>query len=48
MKPTIDGQVSARFEPVRRCFEENFQRHCELGASFAVTLDGSVAHAGVV
>ena len=38
----ISGHVSVGFEPVRDVFEENFEAGEELGAGFAVILDGEV------
>jgi CubicO group peptidase (beta-lactamase class C family) len=36
----IQGHVAPGFEPVRAAFAENFARHDELGAAFAVVRDG--------
>lgn len=37
---SIDGEVEAGFEAVRKAFELNFERHDELGASFCAYVDG--------
>lgn len=39
-KSLIDGQCDRRFERVRDVFIENFKSRGEIGAAFAVTLDG--------
>ncbi|QEC50859.1 beta-lactamase family protein [Baekduia soli] len=36
----IDGEVAPGFEAVRTAFAQNFERFDEVGAAFAVTLDG--------
>lgn len=35
------GDTAAGFEPVRAVFAENFVERGEIGAAFAVTIDGS-------
>ena len=36
----IQGFCDDRFESVRDAFEENFQKHGDVGASFAATVEG--------
>jgi CubicO group peptidase (beta-lactamase class C family) len=36
----VSGRVATGFEPVREAFEANFEDDGELGAGFAVLLDG--------
>ncbi len=38
--PNINGTCRAGFEPVREAFEGNFRDHGEVGAAFALTIDG--------
>lgn len=38
--PLIDGTCDGRFERVREAFAENFEKHGEVGAAVAVTVDG--------
>ncbi len=40
MEPTVHGQCHAHFEPVREAFASNFTDGADLGASFAVTVEG--------
>ena len=41
-QPTISGSTAERFAGVRDAFAANFSDHDELGASFAVTLNGEL------
>ena len=41
-QPTISGNTTERFAGVRDAFAANFAEHDELGASFAVTLNGEL------
>ena len=38
--PEIHGTCTTGFEPVRDAFQRNFEDHGEVGAAFALTLDG--------
>ncbi len=38
--PEIHGACRTGFEPVREAFDRNFRDHGEIGAAFALTLDG--------
>jgi CubicO group peptidase (beta-lactamase class C family) len=38
----VGGRCSSRFESVRAAFVENFEKHGELGAAFAVVFDGEL------
>jgi CubicO group peptidase (beta-lactamase class C family) len=38
---SIDGTCDLRFEAVREAFAENFERHGDIGAAVAVTVDGN-------
>ncbi len=40
--PEINGACAAGFEPVRDAFEKNFRDHGEVGAAFALALDGEI------
>ncbi|MHA6287983.1 serine hydrolase domain-containing protein [Maricaulis sp. CAU 1757] len=47
--PAVHGQVAPGFEPVRDAFLANWTEHDEIGAGFAVRIDGEVVidiHAG--
>src|SRR5690606_17975882 len=39
-RPAVQGTVEAGFEGVRAAFEQNFVRHGEVGAAFALYVDG--------
>lgn len=38
--PEIHGTCATGFEPIRDAFERNFRDHGEVGAAFALVLDG--------
>ena len=38
----LHGSYDARFEPVREAFERNFTELGDVGASFAMTLEGEL------
>ena len=40
MEPTIHGQCDAKFERVREAFANNFADGSDVGASFAMTVNG--------